>query len=55
MVKIRQKISGCMQTLTGARDFAAIRSYTSITRKHDINLYDELSQLANGTPWLPAT
>ena len=55
MVKIRQKISGCMRTLTGARDFAAIRSYTSTTRKHDINLYDALSKLANGTPWLPAT
>ena len=27
MVKIRQKISGYMRTLTGARDFAAIRSY----------------------------
>ena len=55
MVKIRQKISGCLRTLTGAQQFAAIRSYTATTRKHDINLYDALSQLANGTPWLPAT
>ena len=28
MVKIRQKISGCLRTLTGAEHFAAIRSYT---------------------------
>jgi len=55
MVKIRQKISGCRRTLTGAQQFAAIRSYTATTRKHNINLYDALSQLANGTPWLPAT
>ncbi len=55
MVKIRQKISGCRRTLTGARQFAAIRSYTATTRKHNINLYDALSRLANGTPWLPVT
>ena len=55
MAKIRQKISGCLRTLAGAQQFAAIRSYTATTRKHDINLYDALSQLANGTPWLPAT
>lgn len=55
MVKIRQKVSGCMRTLTGAQQFAAIRSYTATTRKHDIGLYDALISLANGTPWLPAT
>lgn len=55
MVKIRQKVSGCLRTLTGARHFAAIRSYTATTRKHNVGLYDALTQLANGTPWLPAT
>ena len=55
MVKIRQKVSGCLRTLTGAQHFAAIRSYTATTRKHGINLYDALTQLANGTPWLPET
>jgi transposase len=54
MVKIRQKISGCLRTLTGAQQFAAIRSYTATTHKHGINLYDALTQLAAGKPWLPA-
>lgn len=55
MVKIRQKVSGCLRTLLGAQHFAAIRSYTATTGKHGLNLYDALTQLANGTPWLPAT
>jgi transposase len=55
MTKIRQKVSGCLRTLTGAHHFAAIRSYTATTRKHGINLYDALTQLAQGKPWLPGT
>ncbi len=27
MVRLREKVSGCPRTLTGAEDFAAIRSY----------------------------
>jgi transposase len=53
MVKTRQKISGCMRTLTGAKNFCTIRSYTATTRKHGIGLLDALTQLANGKPWLP--
>ena len=55
MVKIRQKVSGGLRTLTGAQHFAAIRSYTATTQKHGINLYEALTQLAEGKPWLPAT
>ncbi|WP_436501715.1 IS66 family transposase [Actinokineospora sp. HUAS TT18] len=35
MIKLREKVSGCMRTLAGARDFAAIRSYLAplTTRK----------------------
>ncbi len=54
MVKIRQKVSGCLRTLTGANQFAAIRSYTATTQKHGLNLYDALTDLARGNPWLPA-
>jgi len=53
MVKIRQKVSGCLRTFTGAEQFAAIRSYTATAGKHRINLYHALTQLAAGDPWLP--
>jgi len=53
MVKIRQKISGCLRTLTGAEHFAAIRSYTATAGKNNINIYQALVQLAHGRPWLP--
>jgi transposase len=55
MVKIRQKVSGCLRTLTGAEHFAAIRSYTATAGKHQINLYHALTELAAGDPWLPCT
>ena len=55
MAKIRQKISGCLRTLTGAEHFAAIRSYTATATagKININIYQALVQLADGNPWLP--
>ena len=53
MVKIRQKISGCLRTLTGAQHFAAIRSYTATAGKNKINIYQALVQLAEGNTWLP--
>lgn len=55
MVKLRQKISGCLRTWTGATVFCAIRSYLSTTRKHGINALDALTKLHNGQPWLPGT
>lgn len=55
MVKLRQKISGCMRTLTGARHFVKIRSYLATAGKHDIGILDALTRLAQGQPWLPAT
>ena len=55
MAKIRQKISGCLRTLTGAKHFATIRSYTATASKNNINMYQALVQLADGNPWLPQT
>ncbi len=54
MVKIRQKISGCLRSLTGARQFCALRSYLSTTAKHGIAMLDALTRLAAGRPWLPS-
>lgn len=55
MVKLRQKISGGLRTLDGARTFCAIRSYLSTARKHGINALDALTQLHQGQAWLPQT
>jgi hypothetical protein len=53
MVKLRQKISGCLRTLAGAQQFCAIRSYLATAAKHGLNLLDALTCLAAGEPWLP--
>lgn len=55
MIKIRQKISGCLRTLTGAEQFCLIRSYLATTAKHRIGLLDALARLTNRRPWLPST
>jgi transposase len=54
MIKLRQKVSGCLRTLTGAQQFCAIRSYLSTAAKHGHHFYDTLVMLAEGRPWLPA-
>ena len=55
MVKIKQKVSGCLRTLTGAQDFAAMRSYLSTAAKHGRRPFDVLTELTNGNVWIPAT
>jgi transposase len=54
MIKLRQKVSGCLHTLTGAKQFCAIRSYLSTGAKHGKHLFDTLVMLAESRPWLPA-
>ena len=53
MVKLRQKVSGCLRTFTGARQFCAIRSYLSTAAKHGIGVFDSLVMLTKGQPWMP--
>jgi hypothetical protein len=55
MTKLKQKVSGCLRTLTGARQFCAIRSYLSTAAKHGLSFFDALIMLAEGEPWMPAT
>jgi hypothetical protein len=54
MIKLRQKVSGCLRTLPGAEQFCAIRSYLATARKHGISFLDALVKLAEGNPWQPA-
>jgi transposase len=53
MIKLRQKISGCLRTLTGAKQFCAIRSYLSTAAKHGKHFFEVLLMLTDGHPWLP--
>jgi hypothetical protein len=55
MAKLRQKVSGCLRTLTGARQFCAIRSYLSSAAQHGICFFDALVMLTKGEPWTPAS
>jgi transposase len=54
MAKLKQKISGCLRTMTGARQFCAIRSYLSTAAKHGLAFFDALIMLTEGEPWMPA-
>jgi hypothetical protein len=49
------KVSGCLRTLTGAKQFCAIRSYLSTATKHGRHFFDTLVMLTEGRAWLPAT
>jgi transposase len=54
MTKLKQKVSGCLRTLTGAGQFCAIRSYLSTAVKHELGLFSALVMLSEGRPWMPA-
>src|SRR5690606_17186554 len=53
MVKLRQKVSGCMRTLAGAQQFCTIRSYLATAAKHSINALEALTRLAEDRPLFP--
>ncbi|MFK0297453.1 hypothetical protein ACIQU6_44330 [Streptomyces sp. NPDC090442] len=42
MAKLRIKVSGCLRTLQGAQDFAAIRTYLATADRHDQPMLDVL-------------
>jgi transposase len=54
MAKLRQKVSGCLRTMSGARQFCAIRSYLSTAAKHGLAFFDALIALTEDQPWTPA-
>jgi transposase len=55
MAKIKQKVSGCLRTLAGAQDFAAMRSYLATAAKHGRRPFEVLTELTSGNVWIPAT
>jgi transposase len=55
MTKVREKISGCFRTTTGAQRFCRIRGYISTLRKQGMPIFAALSQAILGTPPLPLT
>jgi hypothetical protein len=55
MPKLRVKVSGCLRSLAGAQDFAAIRSYIATALRGGQNMLDVLVQAVAGTPWVPAS
>jgi transposase len=55
MFKVKQKISGCFRSTTGAEGFARIRGYLSTLRKQGMNLLLSLEQALLGYPVLPVS
>jgi transposase len=54
MVRLREKVSGCLRSVAGAEDFAVVRSYLATAVKHGIGFLHALTELIQGRPWLPA-
>ena len=55
MVKVREKISGCFRTTTGADRFCRIRGYISTLRKQGLPILAALGKAIGGSPPMPAT
>jgi hypothetical protein len=55
MPNLRIKVSGCLRTLTGAEEFAAIRSYTATAVRNGQNLLEVLIYAADNNPWILVT
>ena len=50
MLKVKQKVSGCLRTLEGSRNFCIIRSYLATLAKQGRNLLEALVLTAQEQP-----
>jgi transposase len=51
MAKVKGKVSGCMRTLSGADDFAAIMSFIGSVKKHGINVFSAVKEAFLGNAY----
>lgn len=54
MAKVKQKVSGCFRSQTGAEYFARIRGYISTVKKYGRNILLALQDVFLGRPFVPA-
>lgn len=50
MIKVKQKISGCFRTTSGAESFLTVRSYTATAQKQGHNTFEALVAAAQRAP-----
>ncbi len=55
MTKVREKVSGCFRTQTGAERFCRIRGYISTLRKQGMPIFSALGHALVGDPPFPLT
>jgi len=53
MPKVKQKVSGCFRTLSGAQAYCVIRSYCATMHKQGVNVFDSLVAAFEGAPPQP--
>ncbi len=53
MVKVKQKVSGCFRTETGAAIFCRIRAYISTAKKNSQRVIDAIQDAFNNIPFIP--
>ncbi len=53
MIKVKQKVSGCFRTMTGAKVFVENRGYISTARKNGENVFQAIHSAFGNKPFIP--